>query len=144
MPRPAAIRIWADTQMMRRVIAVIAKFPGAGCEVADDLLPMSEGNGERLKFPLVLLGLNDDPRNTGARRSLTAPLDHRLDVSFFSLEQCGHRSIGKIANPPGNSVFSSFPLGIIAEAHTLNNPFDDQLGTRLSHSASPRFLFQHL
>jgi hypothetical protein len=73
---------------------------------------------------------------------MTAPLDHRLDVLFLSLKQCGHRSIGKIANPPGKAVFASFPLGIIPEVHTLNNPLDDQPGTRLSHSTSP--LLQHL
>jgi hypothetical protein len=144
MPNPAAMRIWADTHMMRRTIAVIASFSGTGCKVADGLLMMSEGNGKGLKFSQVLLGLSDELSNPGARRSMAAPLNHRLDVLFFSLEECGHRSIGKIANPPGNSVFTSFPLGIIPEAHTLNNPFDDQLGARLSHRTSPRILLQHL
>lgn len=86
-----------------------------------------------MEFSSIFLRLNDELTDMGPRRSMAAPLDHRLDIFFFSLENCGHRSVGKIPNPPGNVIFSSFPLGVVAEVYALDNPLNDQLGARFSH-----------
>ncbi len=105
---------------------------------------MSEFNGEGLEFSPVFLRLSDKLRDMGSRRSMAAPLDHSLDVFFFPLENCGHRSVCKIPNPPVHAIFSSFLLGVIPEIHTLDNPFNDQLESRFSHGISPGVLLQHL
>jgi len=102
-------------------------------EIRDARPPISEFNGERFEFSSIFFRLNDELTDMGLRRSMAAPLDHRLDIFFFSLENCGDRPVGQITNPPSNVIFLSFPLGVVAKVYTLDNPLNDQLGARFSH-----------
>jgi hypothetical protein len=97
-----------------------------------------------LEFSPVFLGLSDELRDMGSRGSMAAPLDHSLEVFFFSLENYTHRSVCKIPNPAVHTIFSSFPLGVIPEIYPLNNPFNNQFDSRFSHRISPGLLLQHL
>ena len=97
----------------------------------------SKPDGKRLNFPPVLFRLNDQLRNLGGRRTLAAPKDQGLHVLFFALKNRRHRPIWKIADPSRDVGSQSFPPGIIAEIHPLDNPFDEQFGSHFGHKDLP-------
>ena len=75
---------------------------------------------------------------------MAAPLNHRLYILIFSLKDSSHGAIGKIPDPTSDVVSDRLSLGVVTEIHSLNNSFNNNLGSRFRHNISPGFLFQHL